>query len=181
MAEGWDAYLQPGERILWEGAPQPGIRNRERLAFISLFGVPFFFFGLAGTGVGLQHIFWRGDVGIGLVTLALGLIFIVVGYTFAFGEWVEAAKAHRTTRYALSTRAAYVARQSRKRSLKVYPILPKTALEIDHCDGYDNVWFHARSEDGSEGGITTTRIGFEGIKDGTEVYRLMRSIQTGPT
>jgi hypothetical protein len=181
MTGSWESYLLPGKRILWEGAPEPGIRNRVRLVFLSLFGLPFLIFGLGGTVVALRHIFWLGEVWIGLITLALGLIFSVLGYTLVAHQWVEAARAHRTTRFALSTRAAYVARQSRKRSLECFPILPKTALELEHCDGYDNLWFHARSEDGSEGGITTTRIGFEGIRDGTEVYRLMRGIQAGQT
>jgi hypothetical protein len=181
LQDSWDAYLQPGERILWEGAPLPGIRNRVRLAFLSLFGVPFLIFGLGGTGVGLRHVFLKGDVWIGLITLALGLIFALVGYALVLHQWVDAARAHRRTRYALSTRAAYVARTGRKRHLHCYPILPKTALELDQCDDYDNLWFHSRSEDDSDGGITTTRIGFEGIRDCAEVYRLMRGIQTGQT
>ena len=179
--DGWDAYLQPGERILWEGAPLPGIRNRLRLVFLSLFGVPFLIFGLGGTGVGLRHLLWIGDIWIGLTTLALGLIFLLVGYTLVAHQWVDAARAHRTTRYALSTRCAFVSRTAAKRSLECYPILPKTALELDHCDGYDNVWFHARSETDSDGGIATSRIGFEGIRDGAEVFRLLRGIQTGQT
>lgn len=179
--DSWAAYLQPGERVLWQGAPLPGIRNRGRLAFLSLFGVPFLIFGLGGTGVGLRHVFWVGDVWIGLITLALGLIFLVFGYAFVFGQWADAARAHRTTRYALSNRCAYVARWAWKRSLESYPILPKTALELDHCDGYDNVWFHARSETDGDGGITTTRVGFEGIAEGTKVYQLLRGIQTGQT
>ena len=181
MADSWDAYLQPGERILWEGAPLPGIRNRARLTFLSLFGVPFFLFGLGGTGVALRHIFWLRDVGIGIFTLALSLIFLVIGYALVFGQWTAAAKAFRTTRYALSTRCAYIARKDWKRTLESYPILPKTALEIEHGTGYDNIWFHARSENDSDGGITTSRIGFEGIADGTRVYQLMRGIQTGQT
>jgi len=177
----WDAYLLPGERILWEGAPLPGIRNRVRLAFLSLFGVPFLIFGLGGTGVALRHIFWLGDVWLGLITLALGLIFLGVGYTLVAHQWIEAARAHRTTRYAVSTRAAYVARQSRTRALEVFPIRPETALELEHGDGYDDLWFHARRERDSDGDLSTTRIGFEGIRDGTEVYQLMRGIQTGAT
>lgn len=178
---GWDSYLQPGERLLWEGAPLPGIRNRARLVFLSLFGVPFFLIGLGGSGVGLRQILWLGDVMFGLFLLSLSLVFVVVGFAMVFSQWVEAAKAHRSTRYAVSTRSAYIARLGHKRALETYPILPKTALEIEHCNGYDNVWFHVRTEDGSEGGLSTTRIGFEGIGDGTRVYQLLRGIQTGQT
>jgi hypothetical protein len=179
MAASWDSYLQPGERILWEGAPLPGIRNRGRLVFLSLFGLPFLLGGIFGTVVSLRHIFWLGEVGIGLVTLAVSAVVGLVGYALVVHQWTEAATAHRSTRYAVSTRCAYIARQGRKRALECYPILAKTALEVEHCQGYDNVWFHTRIEDGSEGGLSTSRIGFEGIRDGTEAYRHLRSIQTG--
>jgi hypothetical protein len=181
MTDSWEAYLQPGERLLWQGAPLPGIRNRGRLVFLSLFGVPFLLAGLGGVGVGLRHLLWLGEVALGLFVLAVAAVVGLVGYALVVHQWVEAARAHLTTRYALSTRAAYVARKARKRSLESYPILPRTALELDRCDGYDNVWFHSRSEDDSEGGITTSRIGFEGIRDGAEVFRLMRGIQMGQT
>jgi hypothetical protein len=179
MADSWESYLQPGERLLWEGTPLPGIRNQPRLVFLSLFGLPFLLGGLFGVAVGLRHVFWLGEVGIGSVALALSLVFVLIGYVLVAHQWVEAARAHRTTRYALSTRAAYIARQGARRSLECYPILAGTALELDHCRGYDNLWFHVRVEEDSEGGTTTTRIGFEGIRDGTEPYRLMRGIQTG--
>jgi hypothetical protein len=177
--DSWATYLQPGERILWAGAPLPGIRNRWRLAFLSLFGVPFLLIGLAGAGVGLRHALWLGQWVLGLFTLALALIFLLVGYTLAVHQWVEAARAHRTIRFAVSTRCAYVARQGGKRALESYPILPETALELEHADGYDNLWFHSRRERDTDGDLATTRIGFEGIRDGTEVYQLMRGIQTG--
>ena len=182
MAELWDnwaTHLPLGDRILWQGAPLPGIRNRGRLVFMSLFGVPFLIFGLAGTGVALRHLFWLGDVGIGVVTLALGFLFLVFGYAFVFGQWVAAARAHQTTRYALSTRCAYVARKTRGQTRESYPILPATAVELELGDGYDNVWFHVRRERDSDGDLTTNRVGFEGIADGAKVYQLMRAIQTG--
>jgi hypothetical protein len=181
MTDDWDRYLQPDERILWQGAPLPGIRNRGRLVVLSLFGVPFLVAGVAGSVIALRHVFWLGEVALGLFVLAVALAVALVGYTMVVHQWVEAARAHRTTRYAVSTRAAYIARTAAKRSLEAYPILPKTAVGIEHGPGYDTVWFHARSEDGGEGDITTSRIGFEGIADGIEVYRLLRSLQTGQT
>lgn len=179
MTGNWDTYLQPEERILWEGAPLPGIRNRARLAFLSIFGIPFFLVGLVGTAVGLRHVFWVGEAVLGLFSFAIGLILLLFGYALVFGQWAEAAKAHRTLRYALTTRCAHIARRSRVHSLQTYPILPDTALELEHGDGYDNVWFHVRTERDTDGDRTTSHIGFEGISDGTEVYRLMRGIQTG--
>jgi hypothetical protein len=181
MTDSWDTYLRPGERILWEGAPLAGIRNPARLLFLSIFGIPFLLVGLVGTAVGLRHVFWMGETLPGLFSLAIGGILLLIGYALVFEQWAEAARAHRNLRYALTTRCALVARQSRVRSLQTYPILPDTALELEHGDGYDNVWFHVRVERDTDGDRTTSRIGFEGIRNGTEVYQMMRSIQTGQT
>ena len=39
--------------------------------------------------------------------------------------------------------------------------------------------FHVQSERGSDGDRTTTRISFDNIAGGDDVYRLLRSIQIG--
>ena len=119
--------------------------------------------------------------GLGLFFALFSVPFAGLGLFLVIGQWIAAAQAHRRIRYALSSKAAYVATSWRTDKLESYPILPKTALEIEHGTGYDSVWFHARSETDSDGGLTTSRVGFEGIKDGTEVYRLMHGIQTGQT
>jgi hypothetical protein len=180
MADTWHDHFQPGETLLWEGAPLPGVRNRARLVVLSLFGLPFLLIGMFGAATGLRHVYWLGETGLGLFTLVISLIFVLLGYTLVFHQWLDAARAHLSTRYALSNRCAYVIRQGRKQSLLSYPIVSGTALELDRCDGYDNVWFHVTKERDSDGDLTTSRVGFEGIADGTEVYRLFRSIQNGP-
>ena len=36
--QGWDAYLDRGEKLLWEGAPRAGLRFRASDIFLSGFG-----------------------------------------------------------------------------------------------------------------------------------------------
>jgi hypothetical protein len=172
-------YLQPGERHLWQVAPQPAARGSDRLVFLSLLGILFPIFGPVGSGIGPSRIFWVREVWTGLVAPALGLIFTFLGNALVAHLRARTITAHHYTRCALGNRRAYRALQGRKQSRESRPILPKTALEIEHRKGYDNVWFHASSEFDGDGGAATSRIGFEGPKDRTEVYRLMRGLQTG--
>ena len=175
----WQAHFQPGETLLWQGAPLPGIRNKARLTVLAVLGIPFLLIGIFGTLAGLQHIFWKGQIGFGLFTLAIALILGTLGAALVFWQWVDAARAHRTTRYALSTHCAYIAQTGPKQSVDTYPILANAETSLERCNGHDNLWFHLRQERDSDGAPTTTKIGFIGIADGVEHYKLIRSIQAG--
>ena len=177
----WQDHFQPGETLLWQGAPLPGVRNKARLTFLTIFGIPFLLGGIAGAIAGLQTIFWKGQIGLGLFILAIALILGGLGFILVFWQWVDAARAHRTTRYALSNTCAYIARLGPKQSCNTYPILASSETALEHRNGYDNLWFHLRHERDSDGAPTTTKIGFEGIADGLTPYKLIRSIQAGLT
>ena len=177
----WQNYLQPGETLLWQGAPLPGVRNKARLTALAIFGIPFLIVGIFGTLAGLQNIFWKNQIGLGLFILAIALILGALGATLVFWQWVVAARAHRTIRYALSSKCAYIAQTGAKLRLETYPILASSETALERCNGYDNLWFHLRHERDSDGAPTTTKIGFEGIADGLTPYKLIRSIQAGLT
>lgn len=182
MAETWDTYLQPGERLLWEGAPLPGIHGKAGIIGLGFFGLPFLAFGVAAFGFGLKmlsSLLSVNDAGLGLFLMAFSIPFMGIGGYLVFGQWVVAAQAHRRIRYALSTRAAYVATTWRSRKLEIYPILRDTATGLEKGRASDTVWFHIRTEKDSEGDRSTTRIAFENIADGEKVFRLIRSIQMG--
>ncbi len=179
--ERWQDLFQPDERLLWEGSPQPGLHGWPRLLGLSVFGLPFLIAGCAMLAFGLRQALSGGavaDIGLGLFLAAFSLPFAGIGLALVFGQWIAAARAHRRVRYALSSRAAYVARHDWRKSLACYPILPQTAVELETGRLADTLWFHARQERDSDG-TTTTRAGFENIADGTRVYRLIRQIQTG--
>lgn len=180
MADAWEDYFQPGETLLWEGAPRPGVHERAKLIGLTLFGMPFL---VIGTGVfitGLTMFFgaksWA-DTGLGLFLTLFSLPFMGVGAFLVFGLWIAATQAHQRIRYALSNRCAYIAKAWWTQSIESYPILPGTAMGLDKGRRSDTVWFHVRDQKDSDGDRSTTRVGFDNIADGDHVYRLLRSIQ----
>ncbi|MBN8633126.1 MAG: hypothetical protein J0L76_20010 [Rhodobacterales bacterium] len=172
--------LRPGETILWEGAPAPGFHQRGKRLFLMVFGLPFLLIGVAVFFLGLQRLTQAAstsDAGLAVFFAAFGLPFLGLGGFLVFGPFVEARTAHRYIRYALSTRAAYVLRSGPFPSLKVYPILPATALELEPGRLAGTVWLHARMERDSDGDLGTTKAGFENIVEAEKVFLMIRNLQ----
>lgn len=181
MAEAWQDYFQPGETLLWEGAPEPGLHVTGRMVFKLAFGLPFLLGGLVILGTGLVQLVGAAtlrDFGFGLFMVVFSLLFGGFGAVMVLGEPVTNALAPRKVRYALSTRAAYIATSWRGREIKTYPIVKSSSTGLERGRRSDTVWFHVTSERDSGGDITITRIGFDRIADGEQVYRLIRQIQT---
>lgn len=172
--------LRSGETVLWEGAPVPGLHQRGKAIFLMVFGTPFLIVGVSLFFHGLWQLTRAptfADAGLGLFVAAFGLPFAGIGAFLVFGPLVEARTAHRDIRYALTNRAAYVIRQGRFPSLKVYPILPSTPLELEPGPRASTVWLHARLERDSDGDIGTTKAGFENIAEAEKVFLLIRDLQ----
>lgn len=184
MADTWEDYFQPGEALLWEGTPKPGVHGKAKIIGMALFGLPFLVIG-GGTCVGglTMLVGWQvwQDIGLGLFMVAFSVPFAGLGAFLVFGQWIAATQAHRRTRYALSSRCAYIAKSWWNHSIESYPILKGTPVGLEKGRSADTVWFHVRSEKDSDGDRSTTRIGFDNIADGDSVYRLLRSIQMGTT
>jgi heme/copper-type cytochrome/quinol oxidase subunit 1 len=182
MAEAWEDFFQPGETLVWEGAPKPGLHAWVKLIGMALFGLPFLVIGSGVCGMGLRMLF-SGDGwqlgGLGLFLTLFSMPFIGVGLFLVLGQVVASAVAHKRVRYALSNRCAYIAQTWVTRKIESYPILKSSALGLEIGRGADTVWFHVRSQKDSDGDLSTTRISFDNIADGEKVYRLLRSIQTG--
>ncbi|MBA3910018.1 MAG: hypothetical protein C0524_09030 [Rhodobacter sp.] len=183
MAESWERYFQPGEALVWEGAPKPGVHGLAKIIGLAVFGLPFLGAGIGMLVAGLRQIAigasWA-DIGLGLFLSVFALPFAGAGALMVVGQWWAAHEAHGKIRYALSTRAAYIAKSYWARSIETYPILPSTATGLEKGRTADTVWFHVRSEKDSDGDRTTIRIAFDNIADGLSVYRMIRSIRMGP-
>lgn len=172
--------LRPGETVLWEGAPVPGFHQRGATIFLMLFGLPFLIIGVGLFFYGVLQLHkaaTMSDAGLALFTAAFALTFGSFGAFLVFGPIIEARTASRDIRYALTTHAAYVIRQGRFPSLKVYPILPTTALELEPGKHASTVWIHARLERDSDGDLGTTKAGFENIAEADKVFRMIRDLQ----
>lgn len=173
--------LRPGETLLWEGAP--GFHQRGKRLVLMVFGLPFLIIGIAVFFLGLHRLTQAAsisDAGLAVFFAAFGLPFLGLGGFLVFGPFVEARTATRYIRYALTTRAAYVLRTGPFRSLKVYPILPATALELEPGRLAGTVWLHARLERDSDGDPGTTKSGFENIAEAEKVFLMIRDLQDKP-
>ncbi|MCB2116302.1 MAG: hypothetical protein KDE00_08375 [Rhodobacteraceae bacterium] len=178
--EAWEDYFVEGEQLLWEGAPLPGTHNRPMLIFITLFGIPFFVAGAALTFGGLFFVFKAGNLteaGGSLLAAVFGMPFLGVGLFLVVWQWVMAYTAHARIRYALSTRAAYIAKRYWRRELSIFPITKTTPLEMQDTRNGATVWLHALKQEDSDGDKVTTKIGFENIADGARVLGLLRNLQ----
>jgi hypothetical protein len=178
--DGWSAYFRPDETLLWEGSPIPGFHQRGKSIFMMVFALPFLLIGIAVFISGIYRITLSetlSDAGLAIFFTAFGIPFGAIGAFFFFSPLIQARTAARDVRYALTNRAAYVARSTFGRKLSVYPILPHTALELEHGSRASTVWLHARLERDSDGDLGTTKAGFENIAEGEKVYHLIRNLQ----
>lgn len=181
-SEKWEDWFDENETLLWQGAPKKGIIHWFRNILLSFFGFPFLAAGLACAGVGLGYI---ADLGIGSIFLGIFLAafsvpFIGVGGAMVFGTWVADYFVPLRKRYALSTKAGYVATRYWGRNMDVFPILPEIRIELtQHRNGASSVHFHFEERLDSDGDLTMTKKGFEDIEDGEVVYRLIREVQAG--
>ncbi|MBL9050052.1 MAG: hypothetical protein JNK19_08070 [Tabrizicola sp.] len=172
--------LGPDETLLWEGSPVPGLHQRAKAIFLMVFGSPFLIVGVSLIFHGLWQLPKAGtfaDAGLALFVTAFGVPFGGIGAFLVFGPVIEARTAPRDIRYVLTNRAAYVVRQGRFPSLKVYPILPSTALELEPGARASTVWLHSRLERDSDGDLGTTKAGFENIAEAEKVYLMIRDLQ----
>ena len=183
MDDRWEDWFQPGERLLWEGAPAKGRIHWGRNIFVTCFGIPFLLGGLAVAGTGIGVIPWNesaAGVGMTIFALAFSVPFITVGAGMVFGTWVADYLQPRRTRYALTDRAGYVATNFWKRGMDVIPV--KSGVRIEYQEtrrGAGTVYFHFDHHTDSDGDKAVTKRGFENIPDAKHVYGLIRDLKAG--
>lgn len=166
--DGWESILDEGEKILWQGRPNGAV-------VFKLGNLMTFIFGLFFAGFALFWMIMAASAGGGF--WMFGLLHFSVGIGLAFGSLFWSAFKRRRMWYTLSTRRAFIATDLplKGRQLKSYPIGPDTILEF--TDGpLATLNFNKEMRRGKNRTYTVD-IGFERIKDGASVYRLMRDIQ----
>lgn len=166
--QSWSEILGDGERLIWQGQPEPRNRFRGEDAIGVVMGLFFMAFSvvwmlMASKAGGL---FWM-----------FGLIFFFIGLYNSVGRWIWTPMIRRRTWYSLSNQRAFIAvdHPIRGRSLKSYPIGPDTEITLEH-GAFNAVWF-ASERRASKSGTGRTRIGFDMLKDTSEIMRHIRSIQ----
>jgi hypothetical protein len=169
--DGWAAWLDPGERILWEGRPDGafhvGIGNLVGTVFGLFFtGFSIFWMTMAAQAGGF---FWM-----------FGLIFFFVGLGVAGNALFGNTWKRRHSWYALSNRRAFIATDLPfvGRRLNSWPVTAETMIEFDEGER-SSLWFARETRRRSKGGTYTVRHGFERIADGRAVLALLRRVQRG--
>ena len=174
--QGWDTYLDRGEKLLWEGAPRAGLRFRASDLLLSGFGFFFFAFAVFWTYMATGAMDAPG--GVGMIFPLFGLPFLAVGFYLMVGRFFWNSYVRSKTRYALTDKRAIVASSAWGRKLKSWPIHSGTRLDYEPGEEA-TIWFAEEVTRGSKGRTYTTKHGFEYVEGGDELYRMMRRVQQG--
>ena len=160
--------LQPGERLLWEGAPDRGIRLQRS----DWYTIPF-----SLLWCGMLCIIIGPQIRIASVLPLMGLIyvpFILVGLYLLAGRFFFRAYRLSGMRYAVTDKRAIIVSRRETVSL-LYRQIPMLQKEIRRSD-VGTIWFQRPTYYGSGSHRRhIPGVGFEEIADAEEVYRLLES------
>lgn len=185
--EGWADWLDPDERVLWQGAPSGRLRFLRGDVFLALFGCIWIMFALlftivsaiaaVGHASGSESVTVHGDFpGAIYMFPALGLAFVAAGFLQTFGPVIWDAWRRRRTRYAQTDRRALVVCSLPRRSIESFPIHAGSWLE--YAPGPEaSIHFSREQAFFRFDPRHVVKRGFELIPDGDAVYRLVRDIQ----
>lgn len=170
--KGWDGILKPDETIIWQGRPEQGLGLRRQHIFFVLFGLAFSGFAalwmwLASTAGGY---FWT-----------FGLIHFTAGIAVIILPIAGPAYMRRKTWYTLTDQRAFIADITffgRKR-LKDYPITKSTRVKVKN--GPLTTIHFAERTGRSKNGTYRIPIGFERLRDGQTVAKLISDMQKDTT
>lgn len=185
MTASLNDYLDPGERLLWSGAPVAAIKLTQKDALSSLFSLfllGFALFWIGGAGIGLWTGQWRAETGFQRWMMILfpsfGVPFVLVAAYHAFGRVYLDARRRARTRLGLTDRRALIWVDGRSPVLTSFPLTSETVVEYFPAQ-HARIHFATMTEKDSEGWSSYHRAGFDWITEGESVYRLIRKIQTG--
>ena len=168
--DAWKDILDNDEEILWQGRPDPAFHVDWDKGLEMLFGL--FFWGFS--------IFWmmmasRAGGGFWL----FGIPFFMIGFFMVIGRHFWKTYLRRNTWYTLTNKRAIIATNIavKGKSLKSWPINHKTPIE--YHQGPPDTLIFAHEERRGKNGTYTIDIGFERIRDGAHVFKLMRTPPKG--
>lgn len=160
----WQGVLDDGERILWQGRPDPGIRFEAEDIPQTLMGLFMAAFAL----------FWMWNAAQGSVIFALfGSVFLVIGGRQALQGNVIAAYIRSRTWYTLTNRRAIIATDMpvQGRRLSSYPLTPQTETQL--VDGDPGSILFGQSLNSK----ADRRAGFKLIPDARGVWAMMQTVR----
>lgn len=157
--------LQPGEVLLWEGAPEPGIHFQRS----DIFAIPF---SLLWCGFAL---FWEASViaaGAPPLFWLWGIPFVLMGLYITVGRFFFRARKLAQTRYAATDRRVIIA-DRRETVFLPYGQIPLLQKEV-RANGTGTIWFRPPTSCGAgKHRHRVPGVGFEEIADAEKVYRII--------
>lgn len=114
MSDGWDAYLDPDERIVWEGKPT--------IRLFLLRGIDAFLIPFATIWTLIVVSAFLGSLGATGIMAIVPLLFLLVGLYFLIGRFFHDQYVRGRTIYALTNKRAFIARHAFGRSLQEQPV-----------------------------------------------------------
>ena len=196
-ASGWEGILDPGERILWQGRPRPGLSLRGFSPIEAGMGAFFMVFALVWINMTLEiGNSFRDAPGFVRLFPLFGVIFFVAGFWIAIGGLLWQSFLLTRTHYTLTDRRGFIAvdHPFAGRKLSDYRIRPETELKLyDGSPGavqfatrrVTSTQYRTHSVNPGVGPRRMTRtnrevpVFFDRIDDPRRVYRLLREVQTG--
>jgi len=168
------AQLDPGERLLWSGSPDPG-RGALLALPITLFGIPFAGFAafwiLAASGITSHATRARGPW---LFFPLFGLPFLLLGLGMLTAP-LWAYLAARRMVYAVTEKRAIIIASGGVRGVQSYAHTDLGDIQrVERPDGSGDLYFATKSTVTSRGYVNQTKIGFTGIPEVRTVEQLVR-------
>ena len=172
--EFWFRNIQQGEKLLWEGTPNRGLRVTKKGVGMSLAGI-------LVLAIGYYQITWSSglynsdlsNVSIAVEDLLIG----IVGGYLLFGHFIVDIIKRKFTRYALSDRKAYISTILKFSTPDSYVIKPNS--EISFVEGPpDSVFFYSEIRTHMDG-RQKYLAGFRHIDDGQPVFDILMRVKSG--
>lgn len=160
------SLLQPGEYILWEGAPVGGVRLQKSDAFMIPFSVLWCGFAIFWTVSNIQSpaIPW-------FFTL-FGLVFVGVGFYITVGRFFTQAHRWERLSYAVTDKRVILLERGNMEFMLFHQI-PSLRKEV-RKDGSGTIWFQPPTYYGhGKHRRRVPGVGFEEIPDAERVYRII--------
>ncbi len=168
----WEALLEPGEALLWQGRPAGGVRLEKSAALPILVGGLFLAF---LPFVYITYLTPDSGGPINPVYYAIAAALALFGLWQVAGRWIFDAYQRKNTRYGLTSKRAIIAISGFGGRVKSYPINRKNNLSLEEGT-LDRVNFAQRIQK-SKDGDRIINIGFRYIEDGQEVFRLLQKVR----
>ena len=182
LPDNWEAWIGPGETLLWQGAPQPDNRIRLSQILFAMLGLPFLLAGVASAVSGLSAFGSMrsvSDFGLGLFLACFSVPFLGAGLAALCGPHLATRLAHKRVRYGITDHRIYIATRWWQPKLTTHAIRPEATLNYSADGPVGTVSLEITRRRDSDGDAVVTSAKLEGLADAPEVYRLLQRIQKG--